>query len=567
MVDDVARPAAQPRSDRRPLVLLAFALGAEIVFLLAVPRYVTVDGATHLGSAALIRDIIQGVGAVHLRYVDVASFPAPNILPEIALGLVMLVLDPAMSEKLLQIACVVLLPLALLYAVRSIRRDRDWFALLALPLTFSFAFQFGFYDFTFGVGLFLVAAGYLWRHREAPGWRSAMTFGLLALLVYLTHAVPFLELVVFGAVVLGERLVGAARSGGLTAAGMAFRSAGPLLLATLPSGALAAVFFLATRSAEPAEYLSLPLQVIGVLGMGLGLVTTDRLEVLIAVGLALTLLVLFLGTLSLRFGAAGRAVHGGDVLLAYAVIAVVLACLAPASVRSGGSYIPERLALFPVYGLALWLAGADLPRWSARVGVVVWPLAAAAVLLLRLPTTLSLSNAAIDYESIAPCIATGATMIQVNLARLPSGSLGRTDPFLAEAGRIAAATRGHDIGNFEGTFPFSLFQNRAENDPSLWLLTRPDGFAVPPGVDLDGFRARPDGVVDYVLVVARARASVDVLAGPGWDLLRGQLGAGYRRVAVSPGGLVEAWERTDPALVNAGAARRSANNCPSPAPS
>ncbi len=59
-----------------------------------------------------------------------AVFPAPNLLPEIALGIVMLVFDPATAEKLLQIAYVVALPLALLYAVRGVRPgasgSRSW---------------------------------------------------------------------------------------------------------------------------------------------------------------------------------------------------------------------------------------------------------------------------------------------------------------------------------------------------------------------------------------------------------------------------------------------------------
>lgn len=93
-------------------------------------------------------------------------------------------------------------------------------------------------------------------------------------------------------------------------------------------------------------------------------------------------------------------------------------------------------------------------------------------------------------------------------------------------------------------------------------MTRPDGFGVPPGMDLDRFRARPDGRVDYVLVVARRQAAPEALAAPGWTLLRGQLDSGYRLVAVSRGGLVEAWERRDPALANAGGARHSANGCP-----
>ncbi len=543
-------------SGRRGLILLSLTIVAEIAFLVAIPRFVTVDGATHVGSAAVIRDVLQGAGAVHLRYLDFTAFPAPNILPAIGLALATLVLEPAASEKLLQIAYVILMPLALLYALRSVRAGRDWLAILAVPLTFTFAFQYGFYDFSVGVGLFLVAAGFLWRHRTAPGWRAATVFGTLAFLLYLTHVVPFLNLLVFGGVVATWRATSALIAGGPRAAAGVVAKMLPLAISTLPSVVLAAAFFLTTDSAVPDKYLALPLQIIGVLGLGLGLVTTDRLEILVAVGLAVTLLVMFVDALGRRLRESPRATSDEDALLVYAVVAVLIACLAPGSVASGGSYIPERLALFPVYGLALWLAAAGLRPWAARLGGLVWLTAAAALLVVRLPTTVRLSDAAVEYEAVAPCIALQSTMIQVNLARLSAGSLARTDPFTSETGRIAAVTRGHDLGSFEGTFPFFLFRNKPVNDPTRWLLTRPDGFGVPPGVDLARYLARPDGTVDYVLVVGRPMASPETLADSGSVLLRDQLAHGYRLVARSASGLLEAWERMSTSLATAGDARR-----------
>lgn len=548
---------------------LALAVLAEVAFLLALPRYVTVDGAAHVGGAALIRDVLQGAGELHLRYVEFTSFPAPNLLPGLALSLVMLVVDPGLAEKMLQIAYVVLLPLALLYAVRSVRSDNDWLALLAVPFTFTFAFQYGFYDFSFGVALFLIAAGYAWRHREAPGWREALGFALLALVVYLTHAVPFLELVAFGASTASVRIFRSWRAGGRRAAATTLRSLAPFLIGAAPSVALAVVFFVSTRSAAPDEYLNPVLQAIGVVGLALGLVTTHPLEVGVAVVLALTLAGLLVAALWRRTrdgesageGATGRPGRRGlrdeDALFGYAAAALVLALVAPGSVQSGGSYIPERLALFPVYGLALWLAAHEIPRSAARVAGTAFIVTAFSILVLRLPTTLSLSAAAVEFESIAACVAPRSTMFQASLAQLPAGPLGRTDPFGDEAGRVASATGGHDLGNWEAHFPFFLYRNLPDSDPFRWLITSPDGFGVPPQVDIEAFASRPDGTVDYVLVMGRPLATSETLSSPGWMSLDGELGDGYARAAVSESGLVEVWERNDPALQSAGAARRA----------
>ncbi len=482
-------------------LVLALVILVEVAFLLVVPRYVTVDGANHVGGAALIRDILQGSGALHLRYVEVTTYLAPNLLPEVALALSMLVLDPATAERLFQIAYVVAVPLALLYAVRSVRPGGAWIALLAIPLTFTFAFQYGFYDFSFGVTLFLVAAAYAWRHRVAPGWRAGLGFGMLALLLYLTHLVPYAELAVFLAVVCAGRVLRAWRAGGSAAALATLRATLPLVVGALPSLALAASFFLRTGSAAPEVFLNPILQAVGILGLAIGLATTHPLEIAAAVVLALALAVLLLlAVLRRRVGARPREIRDEDVLFGYALLALVVALVAPASVQSGGSYIPERLALFPIYGLALWLAAQDISRRMARLAGAAMLAVATAIFLARLPTTLSLSSAAVEYESLAPCLAPRSTMIQVNLITLPAGPLGRTDPFKSEAGRIAAATGGHDIGNFEGHFPFFVFRNLPENDPYTWLLTTPAGFEVPPGVDLTAYATRPDGTVDYVRV-------------------------------------------------------------------
>jgi hypothetical protein len=540
--------------------LLGFAVLVEIAFLLVVPRYVTVDGAAHLGGAALIRDVLQGAGQLHLRYVQFDAFPAPNVLPGLALSGVLFVLDPAAAEKLLQVAYVISLPLALLYAIRAVGHGSDWLALLAIPFTFTFAFQYGFYDFSVGVALFLLAAGFYWRHRQAPRWRDGITFAVLTLALYLTHLVPFLELGVFLGTTAGMRILRSLGTGGVREAAVVLRATSPFIIGILPAAALAVIFLLATRTAAPAEYLNPFLQAIGVLGLALGLATTHPLEILVAVGIAVTLAGLLVTVAWRRLRPpheAGRTLRDDDALFAYAGAALVIAFAGPAAVQSGGSYIPERLALFPVYGLALWLGAHAIPRRAASFAALVFVLAAVSLSVLRLPTTLDLSAAAVELESIAPCLAPQSTLVQANLADLPAGPLGRTDPFGSEAGRVSAPTRGHDLGNWEGSFPFFLYRNRPDNDTFRWLLTNERGLEVPPGLDIEAYERRPDGRVDYVLVVGREAADDATLASRGWTSLLNELQSSYRRVAASSHGLVEVWELQEAALQTSGDAQRA----------
>ncbi len=149
-------------------------------------------------------------------------------------------------------------------------------------------------------------------------------------------------------------------------------------------------------------------------------------------------------------------------------------------------------------------------------------------------------------------------MVQVNLAPYPSGSLARTHPFIHETGRIAA-TQGHDLGSFEGWTPFYLFHNRADNDPSRFLLTNASGLdSIPPGIDLRAYALRPYGQVDYVIVFGRPEATAATLASAAWSTLSGELASDYRLAAVSTGGLVRVYEQTGTGVAAAGAARRAA---------
>ena len=86
-----------------------------------------------------------------------------------------------------------------------------------------------------------------------------------------------------------------------------------------------------------------------------------------------------------------------------------------------------------------------------------------------------------------------------------------------------------------------------------FLMTYGDGVS---DVDIQAYRRRPYGTVDYVLVVGRRLATADTLASPGWASLRAELDREYRRVAASTSGLVEVWERRDPRLQRDGDARR-----------
>ncbi|MEO8273801.1 MAG: hypothetical protein ABI620_07020 [Chloroflexota bacterium] len=555
----MSHDALETTSGRRRMLLPALvvaAVAAEAAFILWIPYLVTVDGATHVGGAAILRDVLQGAGALHLQYVQLIDFPPPNLLPEFFLGLAMLGLNPLMAEKVLQLTYVVALPLSLLYAVRSVRRDASWVAALALPMTFTLVFLFGFYDFSIGLVGFLAAAGYVWRRRGSSGVGHALRIGLLGMLLYLAHLVAFLEFALFVVAIHGWRAFlwrSAGRRRVLEELGHAAWAAAGLL----PAGMLALAFMARTGTGQPSAYAPLLRQMGGVASLVLGLATFEVVEILFCVALALTLVALLADALRRRRH--GR-LREQDALLFYALAAAAVAVLAPIEVQSGGSYITERLVLFPVFGLGMWLAAAR-PRGPARsMAPAAWLAIALGLFIVRLPVELDESHVDEQYLSIAPCLAHNSTLAQVNLSSYRAGSLARTDPFTSEAGKLAALTAGHDLLSFEGLFPFFLFRNRPDHDSLASLVA--DGHTgaeiqdVPPHLEL-GSDGVPAGIpVDYVIVFGAPNATDVTLASPEWRQLTRQLASAYHLVAASEGGLVVAYERSGSIAEVEGAGRR-----------
>ena len=213
-------------------------------------------------------------------------------------------------------------------------------------------------------------------------------------------------------------------------------------------------------------------------------------------------------------------------------------------------------------GLLLWLAAADIgdapgrvlrrmPWFAAAVSIA----AAAGLLGLRLPYYVANSQRAEAYVAVAPCLASEATMIQVNLGEV---SEGRQYPRTADTGRLSSLRSGWDIGNIGAAISFFPLRNRPETDPYRYLVV-PGGSVekIPPTIDPAGYRAQTPGTLDYVLLYGRPVATPETMESPSWRSLNAQLDSDYSLVATSPDSMLEVYESRDEPLASAGAAARA----------
>ncbi len=562
------RPATRSLARPGPVgLVIALAVLAELVVLALIPRLVTTDGAIHVGGAGLIRDLLTGAGDIHLHYVDITPYPVPNLTPELALAALMLVLDPGVAEKVLVAGYVILLPLGMLAAVRAAGARAPWLAVLAIPLTFSFTLQYGFYNFSYAVAcaLFVMAAAL--RLRERPTGRRAVVLGALLLVTYSCHLVPYAVALVFIAAVIGWDVLRAlveTRGSLREVVRRHGRLVGLVVAAALPSLVLCVPFLILTRTGDPASYRPILVPFLGLLSFIWPLVTFDVREAVACIAMAGAVAVLTLWVIRRRWRER-RWVDGTDGLALFTLATVGVFLVSPQGVASGGGILLERLALFPIYGIVLWLSAQDLPARLVRATAVVALVAAAGFVVLRMPAYLELSSRANDYLSVASCLAPGSTMLQANLYQVVPGPLRRQDPLIEETGVLSAATRGHDLGSVEGDVPFYPITNRPGNDPYVHLRTSGDLlYHIPPEIDLLGYEQRTDGRVDYLLLYGRSEADATVLASSRWTALRGQLEQGYRRVATSAAGHLEVFERdADDLRARGEAARAQAGSaCP-----
>src|SRR6516165_6875016 len=119
---------------RDPHLLLFFALLALYVLPLWSFRYFpSQDGPAHLENALMLKEYDAPDSARYRDFYTINPHPDPNWFGHVLLVALMYFLPPLVAEKVLLTGYVVLLPLSLRFALRSLRPGAEWLAVLAFP--------------------------------------------------------------------------------------------------------------------------------------------------------------------------------------------------------------------------------------------------------------------------------------------------------------------------------------------------------------------------------------------------------------------------------------------------
>ncbi|HEX8908641.1 MAG TPA: GtrA family protein [Anaeromyxobacteraceae bacterium] len=529
-----------------PAALFAALLVLGLVPIWLVPHVPTQDGANHVESVMGLLRLPHS--ALLQRYYLPNYGPQPNWLTQILFaGLVQLV-SPRVAEKLVLSGYLVLLPLAFRGALPRSRRGQ-WAALAIFPFLHSYPFHMGFWNFSYSLVLFFATVGFWYRRRGRLTARRGLAFCAITFLLFVAHSVSTAAAFAAITAILAWRAgLALARAGRdlrrrRTVLRGYLRRAVATYAWALPTLALMGLFLL--RQPKPYAYRPALFDYLKHFATLYALVSFDKRELLLTFPVVVVVAAAVVATLWARRKRRLRPVDGW---LAAGALAAALYFLTPDSVADGAQ-LTDRLALYPFFAALLWLGWSSAPVRLVRGAALVLVGLFLAATAFRLVKYQQLDSYLAEYESVAPHVAEGSTVLPLTFAPFGPRQGGaidgkkllsyRVQVFQHVNGWIATDRHGVDLDNSQAGTTHTPLRWRDELKPSTYLATRPFGLEdEPPCVELWTYPAL-GGRIDYVLVWGATPAAAKDECG---GAVLAELGRDYERVFVSePRGMAELW--------------------------
>ena len=440
------------------------------LFWMLVPP--TQDGPAHVSIAYTLEHLLAHDRPDLERYFEINWFPEPNLSGHLALIAFLRFTDPFQAEKILFGIFIVTLPLAALYAIRSVNpHGSTWLTLLIVPFSFTKLMQAGFYNFCLSLSVFYVCLGYFLRKFPNFNARRATVLALLTLLLYFSHAMS-MAMFFASVALLTPWLIW--KDSGHTGVKGHLEKLRWLLAGLAPAGVLYAAFLVRNRGAAHAYSVSV-LDRLTRLAVLSSLVTHRRIEMVCSVGV----LLFFVGLLAIYAMRRQRPwkLESADCYLLLTAFFLAFLFLVPDH-ASGGSAHSQRAELYPFLVLPLWFAAQPplqpkvrraFAALSVVLGIGVW--------YLNAVQFHKIDGAVREYYSVAPHIQSGSTVLPVVLdsyGRDAEGTpLSARDEIFSWAGdRLNPMSGAIELNNYQASAPGFVVRYRA--GVTDWTQLRPD---------------------------------------------------------------------------------------------
>lgn len=534
--------------DLDTLLLLAL-LALHVLPLWAFPFFPSQDGPTHLENAVILRDYGRPDRPLLRDFYTLSTDFDPNWFGHLVLTGLMTFLPPLIAEKVLLSGYVILLPLAVRYALNGVRPGAGWLAVLSFPFAQHFLYHMGFHNFCYSLAVLFLVAGYWLRHAERFGIRQTLTLAALVVLLYFCHLVAVvMALMLVGTLAPGwavldlraRRQVGQLEPGAAWGA-VRSRLLGPAL-AFVPTFALGLAFV--GRQGRTVLWEIKPAPLLARLVELEVLVSYLNLERLFSRLTFLGLVALTAAVLFRRWRA--RLLEKRDLLLAVVTLAVLAYFTAPSTI-SGGSFVNTRLSLFPFFFLTLWLGAHPFGPVLKRVVQAGAALVALALLGLHALAYAEFNDYLAEYATVQSKVRPGTTVLPLTFThQLRAGHVGeaKVGVFRHAAAYLTARGDVVELENYEANTSYFPVRFRPELNPfdHIGRENAPDrGLqAEPPDVKSLSYPPDAGQRVDFVLLCLVTPKTRDEPAG---QRIFAQLAERYEKVYESPRGLVQLYRR------------------------
>lgn len=517
------------------LVFLGLVL-ISLVPIWAFTYFPSQDGPVHLENANIIVHYYNDPGGIWRDYYEVDPDILGTWLLDSVLAGLLVIFPPLTAEKLFLSGYVILFMVAIRSALRTINHDSGFLALLALPFIYSFPFHMGFYNFCYSLPLLFLLLSYWLKHRQQFTCRRAAILGLLSIVLFLSHKVSFvMAWTGITVLILCDTVAKVAGQG-------PGRSSRRMLLQTNLIPALLVFFlvaillalFLYPQGIEIAYNKSILFRIETFLKPS-SLISFDKSEKI----LALAVMLFFAGICShilimKRF----RLRLPTDEFL-FVSFFCFLAYLTAPDYISGGTYVNQRMNLYPFFSLVLWFGAQAFEKLFKRAIIILATVITLVASFHYLEKYAELNSYLEEYFSGMHMIESNTTLLPLlfsHRGRSPDDKLlsNRVKPFLHASGYIAAQK---DIVDLSHT-PIDPLLWRQDLNPREHIG---DIKSQPPQVHFITYRERTGGRVDYVLLWGDPGPSSEAEATR--SIFR-QLKEGYDLVFTSPRtGLMQLFRR------------------------
>lgn len=522
-------------------LLLALLMALSLLPLWIFPFFATQDGPAHVENANILLNYANPARP-ELGQFYMLNFSTPtNWLGHLVLAALMSVAPPLLTEKLFLSVYVIAFPVAVRYALRAIQPQASWIACAIFPSIYSFVLYKGFYNFCASLPLYFFLIGYWLRRRDHLSRRATLVLTLLSLVLYAAHVVSWVMACLGIGILTLWFCASELRSQRALHLTLLRRRVAPFVIVSLVP-AILIVLFVLRGTGEPISIQTNWATPLANLMRLTTLVALDAREYWLAAALALGLG--SMGAYQIFQKLRLRQLNEWDGLLLVMLAYGLMYLIAPAGF-AGGSFVKQRLMLYPYLILVLWLGAqkySTAVRRATQLLVSSWMVI---LIVIRLGAQSELNAQLEDLYSVAPHISQNSTMMPLTFAShaVPdeeSSALSRIRVMLHGAGYLAATRSSVDLTNYEARTDYFPLRFRETHSPLRFASRLASGR---PQMDLAGYAQEKQVLVDYVLLIAE-----DVPFRPGFKpppYILAQLEQGYNRVYTSPRGFVYLYQRRD----------------------